>query len=371
MTILPEQGGSSSTPSLEKTNGSPASTAAPATTLDAGALASPSSPAARFQNLFRGSERTHGVYLPKRDPDHITRHAPPTPQDFIAHLEGREGLGIVPIRPDGTCVFGAIDIDDDTIDHKALFRKVSDLGLPLTVCRSKSGGAHCYLFARDPGYSPSHIIAALKHWSTLLGHSGVEIFPKQIALTNGNVGNWINLPYFDCENTIRYAVGKDGSLTLDEFLDAIVWWDGKMEVVAPSAVASSPVPAPSAAQLVVLDSPVPASADPKRMPPCLEKLVASGVPPGARNNATFNFAVFLRKAYPEEWEGMVPEYNEQYCQPPLSQSELGRIVKSVGATKYQYRCSQPPISSLCEKPACLLLSLWRRPHAMDGRGNSV
>src|SRR5262245_12201447 len=36
----------------------------------------------------------------------------PTLSDWIAHLEGKVGLLAVPVRADGTCTFGVIDIDD-------------------------------------------------------------------------------------------------------------------------------------------------------------------------------------------------------------------------------------------------------------------
>jgi hypothetical protein len=60
------------------------------------------------------------------------------------------GIGIVPIRDDATCVWGAIDIDlDKEPNLTVLAKQVHKLELPLIVCRSKSGGAHLYLFCRS------------------------------------------------------------------------------------------------------------------------------------------------------------------------------------------------------------------------------
>ena len=44
--------------------------------------------------------------------------------------------------------------------------------------------------------------------SSALGHGRCEIFPKQeqILVERGDVGNFINLPYFDSEQTLRYAI---------------------------------------------------------------------------------------------------------------------------------------------------------------------
>ena len=75
--------------------------------------------------------------------------------------------------------WAAIDIDVNDIDHASLGKKVEDLGLPLVVCRSKSGGAHCYLFLQKP-CPAKDVVDALRNWSAALGYPGVEIFPKQI-----------------------------------------------------------------------------------------------------------------------------------------------------------------------------------------------
>ena len=44
--------------------------------------------------------------------------------------------------------WGAIDIDVNDIGHSRLEAKVNELGLPLIVCRSKSGGAELGCLAK-------------------------------------------------------------------------------------------------------------------------------------------------------------------------------------------------------------------------------
>jgi hypothetical protein len=54
----------------------------------------------------------------------------------------------------------------------------------------------------------------------LLGEAGREIFPKQseILVERGDTGNYLNLPYFGGEKTLRYAFKENGeSATLEEF----------------------------------------------------------------------------------------------------------------------------------------------------------
>jgi hypothetical protein len=62
----------------------------------------------------------------------------------------------------------------------------------------------------------------LKHIAAALGYGGCETFPKQIklCLERGDVGNFLNMPYYDSEDGLRYAVKDDGqSATLEEFFE--------------------------------------------------------------------------------------------------------------------------------------------------------
>ena len=86
-------------------------------------------------------------------------------------------------------------------------------------CRSKSGGAHLYLFLKQ--YEQAAVVREyLLEMAVALGHSGCEIFPKQdkILSDRGDVGNFINLPYFDSEYPQRFCYNKNvEAMTLEEF----------------------------------------------------------------------------------------------------------------------------------------------------------
>ena len=59
------------------------------------------------------------------------------------------------------------------------------------------------------------------------GHARCEIFPQQeqVLVERGEVGNLINLPYFDSEQTLRFAVIKVGKdyieATLPQFIEQV------------------------------------------------------------------------------------------------------------------------------------------------------
>ena len=116
-------------------------------------------------------------------------------------------------------MWGCVDIDSYAgFDHKKLIDKIKQFKLPLAVCRSKSGGAHVFLFSEQP-VAAERMRDKLTEIKTLLGYGGSEVFPKQIQLKSADdTGNFLNLPYFGGEDTTRYAFRADGeAATLEEF----------------------------------------------------------------------------------------------------------------------------------------------------------
>ena len=97
--------------------------------------------------------------------------------------------------------------------------KVFGLKFPLIVCRSKSGGAHVFLFTKE-NIPASLMQSKLKQMAIILGYEGSEIFPKQteILVERGDTGNFLNLPYYNEMKGLRYAINDNGAgCTLEEF----------------------------------------------------------------------------------------------------------------------------------------------------------
>lgn len=298
----------------------------------------------KISELFAGYEKAHGRFDIKHTNDRgkadgraLTIKEPVTDELWSAHLAGRgPGLGIVPLREDNTVWWGCIDADVYDIDHSALEAKIDKLGLPLVVARSKSGGAHCYLFLTEPG-SAAIVRTVLSKWSAALGHGGVEIFPKQTSRANDqDIGNWLNMPYYHAAKTLRYGIIGGKSATLEEF-----------EVHAASRQVDP----------VTLESFNPVVADGDLFlegPPCLQHLHgAGGFPEGTRNDGLYNVAVYLRKRFPTEWKDRLGIYNSTMCVPPLGGAELMNITKSIEKKQYAFKCKQPPINAHCDRTTCL------------------
>ena len=167
-----------------------------------------------FEKIFRGLERAHGctkVTSPaengvKLKGQSFVVRQPVTEELWKMHLDGTQSLGIIPINEDNQCVWGCVDIDSYAgFDHKKLIDKIKQFKLPLAVCRSKSGGAHVFLFSAEP-VAAERMRDKLTEIKTLLGYGGSEVFPKQIQLkSSDDTGNFLNLPYFGGEDTTRYA----------------------------------------------------------------------------------------------------------------------------------------------------------------------
>lgn len=295
----------------------------------------------KMMNLFRGLDRAHGVYniskaeqrKRKTTGDAYTKYNPVTDELWGKHLKGEQGLGIVPITDNNTCWFGAIDIDVYDLDLKDLEQDINEKKLPLVVCRTKSGGAHLYLFLNEE--VPASIVRKkLNEFAMALGHPGVEIFPKQEQLANEkDVGNWINMPYFAGDKTDRYAIKDGKKLTLKQF---IPWAESHR--VDEDTIQS--IDAFGQGNILA------------GAPPCLLALANSGIVEGGRNSALFNFCVYLRNRYGDAWKSHINDINNEFFNPPLKQKELSVIIKSVDKKDYFFTCNQAPIVSFCNKDLC-------------------
>jgi hypothetical protein len=177
-----------------------------------------------FQNLFKGSPEAH--YSREADGAYLTVNRAIELADTERHLSGiTPSILSIPILRDGNSHFGAIDVDrhddaDPPVDHVALAKRVTELALPLVVCKSKHPkSAHLWLFLKEKnGLSAVTVCLLLRKYVQMLAIAGeVEIFPKQEQLLKADqIGNGINLSYFGSE---RIAYGRDGEeLDLDGFI---------------------------------------------------------------------------------------------------------------------------------------------------------
>jgi hypothetical protein len=192
--------------------------------------------AIEFAKLFQGNPNAHYV---RRAVEYQAVERAIEAADFQRHLAGIEpGLLSIPINRDGKSHFAAGDVDrhkdsDPSVDHVAVALKITEMGLPLIITRSKSPkSAHIWLFFKEPdGFNASKARQLIQKYMPMLGlyeRDGLEVFPKQVTLElkpvlgkdgkailnddgttlmKMDLGSGINLPYF---GDSRIAFGKDG-----------------------------------------------------------------------------------------------------------------------------------------------------------------
>jgi hypothetical protein len=301
----------------------------------------------KFKNIFEGLKIAYGQYQKgdvaangdkQKGKAFIVRQ---TVSDDLweKHLQGEgPALGIIPITENNTCRWGCIDIDEYNFDHSKLIQSIRNLNIPLIVCRSKSGGAHVFLFTKE-FISAALMQNTLKKIAKVLGYEGSEIFPKQteILVERGDTGNFLNLPYYNETKGLRYAIDDTGSsCTLEEFYKLYDVYACTEEQVKQIKIEEKKI-----------EEAFPAG------PPCLNKLASTGFGEGSRNNALFNIAVYYKQAHPDSWEDKIVEANLKYMEPKLSNSEVQQLIKSVNRKGYdKYRCKDAPINAICQSGLC-------------------
>ena len=291
----------------------------------------------RFARLFMGYSRSYGTFeIPpgqlsgKKKGVARTHNGPLQLQHYAAHLKGKTGIGVIPLMEDNeNIVFGAIDIDRYPLDVAALEKDCKEL--PVVITKSKSGGAHIWLFSANP--VPARLLTAvLKKWAAQLGFGKSEVFPKQVQRTTiDDVGNWINLPYFG-EERPAFFDGKEQPLaeflsfaekrmmngqTLQAFMDADkdLFSDG---------------------------------------PPCLATLANKGIGSGSRNMVLLNVGLYFKKKDPANFLVNLLDFNKNYLAEPLPEAEIhATIAKGLQRKNYHYQCNQEPLCSACNRPACI------------------
>lgn len=302
----------------------------------------------RFQALFTNYTEAHGRYAErgvsekgKKEGQARTVNGGLLYEAWAEHLTGKgHGVGAIPLLDDNTCLFAAIDVDQYPLDLYELEHRIVTMDLPLVVCRSKSGGAHLYVFFAEP-VPATVVVQRMAIWAAALGYGTSEIFPKQTyRATIRDIGNWINLPYYNMNNTNRYAVHNGRNLSAREFLD---YAESKKQTQEQFVSARKMETQAPKKNLNLFEE----------APPCLRHLAANGgFPDGTRNNGMYDIAVYLRKRFPDAWEDKLQTYNVEMCDPPLTLAEVQDIAKSVRRKNYQYMCNQAPIKAYCNKKAC-------------------
>jgi len=300
-----------------------------------------------YCEIFQGNTKAHGVHIPankkkkgeKAEGKSFTRREKLTKEHILKHLHGTESIGLNPLNDEGNIRFAVIDVDIYPLDPKNYLESLSSLGLPFVGFRSKSGGLHLYFFFSSavPAIKALPEIQLIRQ---ILGlDRATEIFPKQTRLSEGQIGNWINLPYFDYKNTDRYAYSsKAENLNLEEAIS----------VIKASKLSLSEL------TLILKNAPM------SEAPPCVQTLfLTKEIGKGNRNVYLFNCAVYLKACFGKDFAEKLHELNKQLPN-PVPYEELDKtVIASHNKGDYTYQCNDATLSKHCDKSICMLRKYGR------------
>ena len=297
----------------------------------------------QFKEIFEGLDRAHGVTIVgesngdgnKIKGKSFVKREAITDNHWLDHLQGSQSLGVIPINDDNKCKWGCIDIDSYAgFDHAKLIKKIEQFKLPLLVFRSKSGGAHVFLFTVD--YVSAGLMQdKLNEIRSVLGYGGSEVFPKQRELkSKDDTGNFLNLPYFNGDDTVRYCFNSNAeSVNLRTFYEL---YD------------ATKITEKQLLELKIKRPETPYSDG----PPCIELMIQNRVGEGGRNNALFHYGVYAKSKWPDNWKSKIILFNETAMDKPLSDTEVNIITKQHEKKDWGYKCNDQPMCSLCDKKLC-------------------
>ena len=297
-----------------------------------------------FKTIFRGLERAYGQYRSSEEKEEGKQGGQAyivkglvTDKMWEDHLNGTTpSLGIIPIMDNSKCYWGCIDVDMYPLNLKELVQKISQKKLPLIACRSKSGGAHIFIFTKEPVFAKL-MRDKLSDIAAFLGFANCEIFPKQIEIRadRGDTGNFLNLPYFGGDDTKRYAINDEGkSYSLVEFF---------------AKYTNTALTHDELRDLSTMKKSNGTSFD---GPPCLEHLMNEKIPEGGRDNTLYQYAVYAKKKWPEEWQEKIDEFNHKFMDPRLPSKQVLKTVNQHEKKDYQYKCKDQPMCSVCNASLC-------------------
>jgi hypothetical protein len=300
--------------------------------------------------IFQSRQNVKGLGYPtgqKRSSDskeewtYKIDHNPYTIANWIAHLEGKVGLGLIPTRLEDTAFWAAIDIDNYGMseeDELDLVKRITEY--PFTVFRSKSGGFHCYLILMEE-VSALELKSVIMVLAGRLGLAGEEIFPKQV--TNVKSGNSLSMPFFG-ETTKLNVQLKENKLTLQgpkEFIDTF----SPIDPAEYKALVKDTVAGNTSAECndTLLEG----------IPVCLRQILKNGIKDGQKNTILFNIAVYLRRKNGEVRAEELVKYTKFIKEGEIESREMDTLCRTTNGKEYRYQCTNEILQSFCNATQCV------------------
>ena len=299
-------------------------------------------------SIFRGNIHNYGLHdynftkkNEKEEGQNVTvKNKLLTAEIFKQHLNGQKGLGLIPINEENKCCFTVIDVDLYDEDFSTYIEAIENNNFPLVPFKSKSGGLHIYIFFKN-WINIRSGIDIINKFITLLGidllikrklNKVVEVFPKQYKLNIGDVGSWINIPYYNAKDTKQGLINKNKTLSLDR---ALLYIKEKRTTLNDANNFINDLPFHDA-------------------PPCLQTLYFLNPlrQNSGRNEFLFSFGVYFKQKDENFFEQKLFDINNSMIN-PIDKGELEKtILQSLRKKDYIYKCKVSPCLDYCNKNLC-------------------
>ena len=319
----------------------------------------------RFINIFEGLESAYGQFKKENNRLSIKVEGKPwvekkpiTKELWQNHLDGiGPNLGVFPLRRDGTCKWGAIDIDENNFNYKDLLERIRKHKLPLIMFRSKSGRAHVYMFMKD-FTSAKEVKLVMNKFAAKLGLANIldRVYPMQEYLGENDFGSWLNMPYYNQEEGSTYAYKDDfDSATIEEFFEMYDSYAQEDLTVHLVEEVKQNIKKPKEKKLEDF------------FLPCVKNCLAENnnkIPSNInRNDFLLHKFTWSNRAM-EKGVKKIPEFsnlnsksllkhfNKKFLEEPLDEKEIEQTIFKSEDREYNYLCKKPTIKKYCDASAC-------------------
>ena len=319
----------------------------------------------RFINIFEGLESAYGQFKKENNRLSIKVEGKPwvekrpiTKELWQNHLDGiGPNLGVFPLRRDGTCKWGAIDIDENNFDYKDLLERIRKHKLPLIMFRSKSGRAHVYMFMKD-FTSAKEVKLVMNKFAAKLGLANIldRVYPMQESLGENDFGSWLNMPYYNQEEGSTYAYKDDfDSATIEEFFEMYDIYAQEDLTVHLVEEVKQNIKKPKEKKLEDL------------FLPCVKNCLAENnnkIPSNInRNDFLLHKFTWSNRAIEKGIKSiaefskfdsriLLKFFNKNFLEEPLDEKEIEQTIFKSEDREYNYLCKKPNIKKYCDSSAC-------------------
>ena len=158
---------------------------------------------ADFAELHKGgfiANVAKGVKPLTRQGDYVEAYGEENEEMVKKHLEGDANIGVYPLwQKNGVWMvnWGAVDLDDGEISYvhaTNLQKLLTKMGITSWKEPSRSKGVHVWVYLQAP-MAASLVRQALIGACRIVDVPIREVYPKQISLEKGSIGNCLRLPY--------------------------------------------------------------------------------------------------------------------------------------------------------------------------------